>query len=58
MYEKIDGTNIKHTFNLLDVLHNDDHFNMYTRSAWLLDKELYEISSKYKTIKYWSPIVK
>ena len=58
MYEKVDGHSIKHTFNLLDVLHNTDHFNIYTKSAWLLDKQLDEISSKYKTIKYWSPIIK
>ena len=58
MYEKVDGHSIKHTFNLLDVLHNTDHFNIYTKSAWLLDKQLDEISSKYKAIKYWSPIIK
>ena len=58
MYEKVDDYYIKHTFNLLDVLYNTDHFNIYTKSAWLLDKQLDEISSKYKTIKYWSPIIK
>lgn len=51
-YEKV-----KHTINLFDLLYNSKQYYQYVKCAWILDAKQTEISSKYRALKYWTPII-